>query len=222
MGTSQTGGVHPATNKCLHPQLLRQPVDTLILRLVNHPLPLHSRMPGIAVRLTNLTLLIGDRHENGKHVNGHKVPGPNANTYQLLHAVLEMRPLTAWHLVVILLADFAAHAGVAKLGAKELGDLQEREGEVGKMVVMHATFVEVMIGGMMIGVAHQNLHGVDILQLRAGPLVDVPVCQQPEGTVVEIPVRAVIEPVDDGPSTIELPKLGRRMGYSPRQKCARY
>ena len=65
--------------------------------------------------------------------------------------------------MVILLAHFAAHAGVTKLGAKELGDLQEREGEVGKMVVMHAAFVKVMIGGVMIGMAHQDPHGVDIL-----------------------------------------------------------
>ena len=86
------------------------------------------------------------------------------------------------------------------------------------MVVMHAAFVEVMIGGMMIGVAHQNLHGIDILQLRVGPLINVPVRQQPEGAVIEIPIRAVIEPVNHGPSTIELPKLGQRMGYSPRQK----
>ena len=31
------------------------------------------------------------------------------------------------------------------------------------MVFMHTAFVKVMIGGMMIGVAHQNPHGVDIL-----------------------------------------------------------
>ena len=124
--TSQTGGVHSVTDKRLHPQLLRQPVDTLILRLVDHPLPLHSSMPGVVVWLANLALLIGYRHENGgKHVDGHKVPGPNADTYELLHAILEMRPLTAWHLVVILLVHFAAHTGVAKLGTKELGNLQE-------------------------------------------------------------------------------------------------
>ena len=74
-----------------------------------------------------------------------------------------MRPLTAWRLMVILLAHFAAHAGVAKLGAKELGNLQEREGEVGQMVIMYAALVEMMIGGMVIGVAHQDLHGVNIL-----------------------------------------------------------
>ena len=150
------------------------------------------------------------------------MPGPNADTDQLLHAVLDMRPPMAWRLVVILLVHFAAHAGVVKLGAKELGDLQERESEVGKMVVMHAAFVEVMIGGVMIGVAHQNLHGINMLQLRVGPLINVPVCQQSEGAVIEIPVHAVIEPADDSPSTIELPKLGWHMGYSPRQKCARY
>ena len=90
------------------------------------------------------------------------------------------------------------------------------------MVVMHAAFVEVMIGGMMIGVAHQNPHGVNILELHAGLLINVPVRQQSEGAVKEIPVCAIIEPANQGPSTIELPKLGRRMGCSPRQKCARY
>ena len=91
------------------------------------------------------------------------MPGPNADTYQLHHAILEVRPLTVWHLMVILLAHLAAHVGVAKLGAKELGDLQEREGEVSKIVIMHAAFVEVMIGGMMIGVTHQDPHGINIL-----------------------------------------------------------
>ena len=60
----------------------------------------------------------------------------------------------AWHLMIILLAHFAAHAGVMEFGAKELGYLQEREGEVGKMVVMHAAFVKVVIGGMMVGIAN--------------------------------------------------------------------
>ena len=31
------------------------------------------------------------------------------------------------------------------------------------MVVIHTVFVKVMIGGMMIGVAHQDLHSIDIL-----------------------------------------------------------
>ena len=87
---------------------------------------------------------------------------------------------------------------------------------------MHTAFVEVVIGGVIIGITHQNPHGVNILQLHAGPLIDVPVCQQSEGTVVEIPIHSVIEPADHGPSTIELPKLGQHMGCFPRQKCARY
>ena len=124
--------------------------------------------------------------------------------------------------MVILLVHFATHAGGAKLSAKELGDLQEREGEVGEMVVMYAAFVEVVIGGVMIGVTHQNLHSINILQLRAGLLIDIPVRQQSEGAVIEIPVCAVIEPADHDPSTIELPKLGQCMGCSPRQKCAQY
>ena len=141
-------------------------------------------------------LLISDQHEDTReHVDSHEVPCSKADTYQLTHAIYEMWPPMAWYLVVILLAHFAAHVGVTELGAKELGYLQEREGEVGKMVVMHAAFVKVVIG---------NAYGINVLQLHTGPLLDVPVRQQSEGAVIEIPLHSIIELADHEPSTIKL------------------
>ena len=83
-------------------------------------------MPGVAVQLADLTLLISDRHEDTReHVDSHEVPYSQADTCQLAHAVYEMCPPMAWHLVIILLAYFVTHAGVLEFGAKELGYLQE-------------------------------------------------------------------------------------------------
>ena len=132
------------------------------------------------------------------------MPCSKADTCQLAHAIYEMQPPTAWHLMIILLAHFAAHAGVMEFGTKELGYLQEREGEVGKMVVMHAAFVKVVIGGMMVGITNRNAYGINVLQLRTGSLLDVPVCQQSEDAVVEVPVCSIVELADHKPSTIEL------------------
>ena len=115
-----------------------------------------------------------------------------------------MRLGLAWHFVIILLAHFATHAGVVEFGTKELGYLQEREGEVGKMVVMHAAFVKVVIGGVMVGITNQNAYSINVLQFCTGPLLDIPVCQQSEGSVVEVPVHSIVEPADHEPSTIEL------------------
>ena len=168
-------------------------------------------MPGVAVWFADLTLLIGDRHKDTeKHVDCHEVPGSKADTCQLVHAINEVWPLMAFHLMIILLAHFAAHAGVPELGAKELVYLQEQESEVGEVVVMHTAFVEVVIGGVMVGITDQNTHGVNVLQLRTGPLLDVPICQQSEGTVIEVPVCPIVEFADHEPSTIELQKLGLR------------
>ena len=72
------------------------------------------------------------------------------------------------------------------------------------MVLMHATFVKVVIGGMMVGITNQNVYGVNVLQLCMGLLLDIPVCQQSEVTVVEGPVCSIVEPADHEPSTIEL------------------
>ena len=110
----------------------------------------------------------------------------------------------AWHLMIILLAHFAAHVGVTEFGAKELGYLQEQKGEVGKMVVMHTAFVKVVIGGVMVGITNQNVYSINVLQFCTGPLLDIPVCQQSEGTVVEVPVHSIVELADHEPSTIEL------------------
>ena len=122
----QTGGIHPATDKRLHPQVLGQPIGTLILCLVNRLFPLHGRVFGVAVRLTDLVLLVDYRHENcGKHVYGHKMPGPDAHTQQLFHAILEVRPPVAWHLMVILLVQLATHVGVTKLGTEKFYDLEK-------------------------------------------------------------------------------------------------
>ena len=151
-------------------------------------------MPGVVVQLTDLTLLISDRHKDTReHVDSHEVPCSEANTCQLAHAVYEMWPPVAWCLMIILLVHFADHAGVAEFSAKELGYLQEQEDEVGKMVVMHTAFVKVVIGGMMVGITNQNAYGINVLQFRMGPLLDIPVCQQLEGTVVEVPIRSIVE-----------------------------
>ena len=36
------------------------------------------------------------------------------------------------------------------------------------MVLMHSTFVKVVIGGVMVGITNQNVYGVNVLQLRMG------------------------------------------------------
>ena len=122
----QTGGIHLATDKRLHPQVLGQPIGALILHLVDRLFPLHGHVFGIVVRLANLMLLVDYRHENClKHVYGHKMPGPDAHTQQLFHAVLEVWPPAAWRLMVVLLVQLAAHAGVMKLGTKKFCDLEK-------------------------------------------------------------------------------------------------
>ena len=122
----QTDGIHLATDKRLHPQVLGQLIGTLVLHLVDHLFPLHGHVFGVAVRLANLMLLVDYRHENcGKHVYGHKMPGPDAHTQQLFHAILEVQPPAAWRLMVILLAQLATHAGVTKLSTEKFYDLEK-------------------------------------------------------------------------------------------------
>ena len=72
------------------------------------------------------------------------------------------------------------------------------------MVVMHAAFVKVVIGGVMVGITNQNAYGISVLQLCMGLLLDIPVCQQSEGAVVKVPVCSIVKPADHEPSTIEL------------------
>ena len=54
----QTGGIHQAADKRLHPQVLGQPIGALVLHLVDHLFPLHGCVFGVAVRLTDLALLV--------------------------------------------------------------------------------------------------------------------------------------------------------------------
>ena len=72
------------------------------------------------------------------------------------------------------------------------------------MVVMHTAFVEVVIGSVMVGITNQNAHSINVLQFHTGPLLDIPVCQQLEGTVIEVSICSIVEPADHEPSTIEL------------------
>ena len=55
------------------------------------------------------------------------------------------------------------------------------------MVVMHPTFVKMVIDGMMVSITNQNVYGVNVLQFRMGLLLDIPVCQKSRAQSLKSP-----------------------------------